>query len=297
MSEALSGPKVESFQHDQAPVPGRMAPVKVIARCATIMVIVVLGGFIVTEARSLWTEWTNLQVEIGSAQDTQVIGYRDIAPVASYADGPDEWFRRDGDQSLLWAKWEEGVGHRWFHFRHGDIDRAHLTRPKTVFVSRPIDYPMIETAGGEIWQRIPPDSEVVGHTLLGLKCVYPVLVLGKVQVVNDLVQDHPFLVVSNAFASADQAFSIFEASLNGQRVTMAATGYFHDGKPVLYDRGAQSLWVDEDETLAAVTGVHRGVKLARVAHPAPVPWRTWLSQNQKGRLLVGADRTRGVPDQ
>ena len=78
---------------------------------------------------------------------------------------------------------------------------------------------------------------------------------------------------------------------------MAATGYFHDGKPVLYDRGTQSLWVEEDESLTAVTGKHRGVKLARVAHLTPVTWKTWLSQNQTSRLLVGADRSRGIPVQ
>jgi Protein of unknown function (DUF3179) len=295
MSEILSGPNAEPIQHDRALVPAGKA-LKLVARCATVGVIIALGGFVVAEAHSLWTAWSNLQVEIGGAHNSQVIGYRDIAPTACYAEVPDDWFRREGDQSLLWAKWEEGVGHRWFHFRHGDIDGARLSRPKTVFVSRPIDYPLVETAGGEIWQRIPPESQVVGHTLLGLKCVYPVLVLGKVQVVNDLVDDHPYLVVSNAFASADQAYSIFDADVNGQRVTMAATGYFHDDRPILYDRGAQSLWVEEGETLTAVTGEHRGLKLARVAHPAPVTWKTWLSQNQTSRLLVGADRTRGIPD-
>jgi hypothetical protein len=103
--------------------------------------------------------------------------------------------------------------------------------------------------------------------------------------------------VSNAFASSDEAYSIFDANLNGQRVTMAATGYYHDGKPVLSDRGTKSLWVEEGESITAVTGEHRGQKLARVAHLSPVTWRTWLSHNQTSRLLVGADRTRGVPVQ
>jgi hypothetical protein len=296
MSRKISGPNAQSSQEDQSPVPAHRALVKVIARGSTIGAIIVFSGFVVAEAHSLWKQWTQLQVDIGGAHVSQVIGYRDISPLTSYAEEPGEWFRHDGDQSLLWAKWEDGVGHQWFHFRHGEIDRAHLSRPKTIFVSRAIDYPLIETAGGEIWQRVPPESPVVGHTLFGLKCVYPVLVLDKVQVVNDLVNDHPFLVVCNAFASNDKAFSIFDANLNGQRVTMAATGYFHDGNPVLCDRGAHSLWIEDDESLSAVTGEHRGLKLARVAHPTPVTWKTWLSQNQTSRLVVGADRTRGVPD-
>jgi Protein of unknown function (DUF3179) len=296
MWQTSSGPNAESFQPGQVPVATGKSPVKVIARVATIGAIFALSGFVAAQARSLWNEWNRLQAELGGASKNQVIGYLDIAPVACYADGPNDWFRTEGDESLLWAKWEDGVGHQWFHFHHGDLDRAHLSRPKTIFVSRPIDYPVIETGGGEIWQRIPPDSQVVGYTLLGLKCVYPLLVLSKVQVVNDIVHDHPFLVVDNAFAPSEQVCSIFDASLNGQRVTMAATGYFQDSKPVLWDRGTKSLWVEEDESLTAVTGEHRGLKLPRIGHPAPVTWKAWISQNQSSRLLVGADRTHGVPD-
>jgi Protein of unknown function (DUF3179) len=297
MSRTLSGPNPESTEQDQGPERAGRAPVKLVARGATIGAIIVLAALVVAQVRSLWTEWIKLQFEIGGASNTQVIGYRDIAPVASYADEPDDWFRREGDQALLWAKWEDGVGHQWFHFRHGEIDRAYLSRPKTIFVSRAIDYPLVETAGGEIWQRIPLESPVVGHPLVGLNCVYPALVLGKVMVVNDVVHDHPFLVVDNVFASSNQPYSIFDANLNGHRVTMAATGYFHDGKPVLCDRGAQSLWVEEEEGLTAVTGKHRGLRLARVAHPSPVSWKTWLRKNQTSRLVVGADRTRGVPSE
>jgi Protein of unknown function (DUF3179) len=295
MSQALSGPNAEPIQQDQMPPRAAGAPVKLFARCATIAAIIVLSGFVVAQARSLWTAWTMLQVEKGDVDKSNVIGYRDVAPLACYADQPDDWFRREGDQALIWAKWEAGVGNRWFQFRHGDIDPAHLSRPRSIFVSRPIDYPLIETAGGEIWQRIPLESPVVGQTLLGLKCVYPALVLAKVLVVNDVIDDHPFLVVDNVFAPIDEAYSIFDANLNGRRVTMAATGYFYDKKPVLCDRGAQCLWVEEQEGLSAVTGKHRGQKLARLAHPTPVSWKTWLSQNQTSRLVVGADRTRGVP--
>ncbi len=296
MSQPLSGSSAESFEQGPVPVPAGRVRVKGIARGLTIGAIIVLTGFAAAEAHSLWKEWQRLQVEIGGASTTQVIGYLDIAPQASFAEGPGEWFRSEGDQSLLWARWEEGVGHQWFRFRHGDLDRARLSRPETIFVSRAIDYPLIETAGGEIWKRVPPESSVVGHTLLGLKCVYPILVLSKVQVVNDLVQDYPFLVVSNAFASPDQAYSIYDANLNGQRVTMTATGYFHDSKPVLCDRGTQSLWLEDDESLTALTGSHRGQKLARVGRLTPVTWKNWVRQNQTGRLLVGADRTHGVPD-
>ena len=139
---------------------------------------------------------------------------------------------REGDQSLLWAKWEDRcrpplVSVRSRRYRSG----ARLRGPRRVFVSRAIDYPLVETGGGEIWQRIPPESPVVGHTLLVSSAFTPSLVLGKVQIVNDIVDEHPFLVVVNPFARPDVAFSIFDAHAEWPPMTMAATGYFHDGKP------------------------------------------------------------------
>ena len=287
--------RLEDVQPEQQPGPAGIPPTKAIVRGVTVGAIVVLAVFLLTEARSLWWEWSLLQRDLGVAQRSQVIGYRDIAPMSSYAESPKDWFRNDGDRSQLWSRWEDGVGHRWFHFTQGDIDRARLRRPNTPFVSRAIDSPLVETNGGPIWQRIPSDSSVVGHTLLGLKCVYPVIVLGKVQVINDVVQDHPFLIMVNLFAPPSEAYSIFDADLDGHRVTMAASGYFHDGKPLLYDRGTESLWIEEEESLRAITGKHRGAQLARVAHPSPVTWESWRTQNQQSRLLVGADRSHGVP--
>jgi hypothetical protein len=116
-------------------------------------------------------------------------------------------------------------------------------------------------------------------------------------VVNDLVEGHPFLVVINSFAPPEKAFSIFDASRNGHRLTMAATGYFHAGKPLLSDRGTESLWVEEEESLTALAGKSRGLKLPRLASPTPVSWKAWTRQNRTSRLLVGADRTRGIPSE
>jgi hypothetical protein len=278
----------------QAQSTGR-SPKKMIARAVTIAAVLLLVTFIVFEGVSLWSEFNLLQDEIGGAQHNQIVGYLDIAPLASYAAGPPDWFRGNGGQALLWSRWEEGVGHHWFQFAEGEIAPSRLQRPPTNFVSRPIDYPLIETNGGEIWRRIPMDSSVVGQNLRGVNCVYPLLVLGKVQVVNDMVQDHPFLVAINLFAPQRDAVSIFDADHDGHRVTMAATGYFQDNKPIFYDRGTESLWIEEEDSLKAIAGTRRGKQLRRVAHPAPVTWKSWLAQNQRTRLLVGADRTHGIP--
>jgi Protein of unknown function (DUF3179) len=275
--------------------PQRRGSRSLLTNCVAVAAIIVLIGFVAVEASTLWREWSMLQGEVSDAQRTAVIGFYDIAPIATYAKAPHEVYRRDGDSMLLWSRWEDGVGHKWFRFMSGEIDTTRVARPTAHFISRPIDYPVVENNDGTIWRRIPPDARVVGYTLEGTKCIYPVIVLGKVQVINDIVGDHPFLVVVNLCETCGQEVSIFDAKLGEHRVTMAATGYFLDRKPLLYDRGSESLWVEDLESLHAVAGKHKAATLPRVALLKPVSWRAWKSGNPGGRLLVGADRSRGVP--
>jgi hypothetical protein len=244
---------------------------------------------------ALWQEWALLQNDLGRVQASTPIGFQNIAPTMSFGLPPGSLVRQEGQETFLWSRWENGVGHRWFRFSRGDIEPSRLEHPETVMVSRPVDHPLVENRGGEIWNRLPPEFTVIGQELVGTRCAYPVMVLAKVQVINDVVAERPYLVVANLFSQEKEAYSIFEAELNGHRVTMAASGYFHDGKPVLYDRGTESLWIEEDGQLKAASGKHKGSSLIRVAKLAPVTWKSWLAQDPECRLLVGADRGPAVP--
>jgi len=261
----------------------------------TLAAIIVVSFYVQALARNLWNECSMLLGEVRESKRHAVVGYLNIAPITTFAEPPADWYQIDGEHSLLWSGWKEGVGHRWYRFQRGEIDPARICRPTSEYVSRAIDYPLIETGGGTIWQRIPSEAMVVGHTLRGQNCVYPAAVLGKVQVINDIVEDHPFLIVVNLFLPHQAEFSIFEATLDGHRLTMATTGYFQDGKPLLFDRGTESFWLEHENALKAVAGKHRNKPLARVARLVPVTWSTWLSRNRQSRLVVGADRSRGVP--
>jgi len=261
----------------------------------TLAGIVVVSAYLQAQARNLWHECMMLQGEIQESRRHAVVGYLNIAPVTTYADPPADFYRDEGDQSLLWSGWKEGDGHPWFRFQRGDIDPARLCRPWSEYVAPAIDYPLVETGDGTIWRRMPSETLVVGHTLQGRKCVYPVALLGRVQVINDIVEDRPFLIVVNLFRPYQAEFSIFDAALDGHRLTMAATGYFQDRKPLLFDRGTESLWVEQNDVLRAVAGKLKNKSTARVARLAPVAWSAWLSQNRRSRLLVGADRSLRAP--
>src|SRR5258707_193128 len=65
-------------------------------------------------------------------------------------------------------------------------------------------------------------------------------VLKKVEVVSGQVGDKPVLVAYCPSGS----ISIFEATLDGRRVTLGHSGYFEKERPILYDRGTQSLWAE-----------------------------------------------------
>jgi Protein of unknown function (DUF3179) len=266
-----------------------------LVRGLTVAVIVVLSGFLVIQGRNLWLEWNMLQQQVSIVQANPFIGYPDIAPQISHARSPENWFHEEGKETLLWSRWEKNVGHSWFRFASGDIDKALLMRPSTEVVSRAIDTPIVETRGGAVWKRIPGQSQVVVHNVGGVNCVYPVHVLSKVQVINDVVDDRPLLITINLLARMDEAFSIFEANLDGRRVTMASSGYYSNLRPLLYDRGTESLWIEDGDVLKSLAGKSKGRQLTRVAKPVPVTWDSWLAKNPRGRLVIGADRSQAIP--
>jgi hypothetical protein len=257
---------------------------------------VILLAFVGAQGRSLWREWQSLQGDLAVVRRSAVIGYKNIHPNPSYAVRPADWFHHEGDFTLLWSGWKHGNGHQWFRVGRGDVEQAHISLPLGRDVIQAIDYPLLETGGGTIWKRIPNDSQVVGIEIAGKKAAYPVLLLDKVRVVNDLIEDRPFLVTYDSLVPSEYSVRVFDPVFEGQRITMGVAGYYLDRKALLYDRGTESLWAENaDGELTAVAGRRKGVKLRQIARPTVVSWGDWRWQHPEGRLLVGADRSKVMP--
>jgi len=270
------------------------APTKAMAplpRGVTLTVLAVLVFYIGTQGRILWKEWATLQGELAEARKSAVIGYYNIHINPSYAQKPRDWHHDEGAQTLLWSGWKQGQGHVWFRFGRGQLDFRRISEPMGRDVVQAIDVPIVEVGDGTIWRRIPEAADVVGHEVGGVANVYPLLLLDKVEVVNDLIAEHPFLVTYNPFAPRPKCVNVYVAELGGERVRMGLSGYFHDSKPLLYDRDTESLWVDLDDGLQAVAGPRKGTTLRRVALPAPTSWGDWRTRHPHSRLIVGADRS------
>lgn len=270
---------------------GATAPPRNLARAAVAAVLIVaLSATTATIGRRVWHEWSMLMEEERYVASSAVIGFRNIYPAISKAMPPDPWRRTEGADLFVWAGWKGAQGHQWFKLAVGDCDPAALGLPIGRDVARAIDEPDVEADGGEIWGRMPEEAGVAGLTTGKSARAYPRIVLGKVLVVNDVIDGVPRLVHHDPFRGAEGAadVSVYDASVDGGRILLASSGLSLDRRHVLYDRGTESLWVERGETLAAFSGKLKGKTLPLVVRLPTTSWSDWRSDNPETRLLVGA---------
>lgn len=255
---------------------------------ATAVALMTVVGFpLIAMGRTLWIEIEALQEDEQALADSAVVGYPNISPEISSAEKPTPWLRVEGETVLVWAGWKPNKGHDWFRARLGDFDRGTIGDPVGRDITRAIDDPAVENGDGPIWRRIPGRAQVVGLALDGYPCAYPMTVLGKVLIVNDTIQDHPYVVHYDPFDHSTPV-SIFDARVDGRRITLGSSGLSIRGKHVLYDRGTESLWADDGRALTAFSGGLKGKRLPLVARVEAVDWDDWRASNPRARLLVGS---------
>jgi hypothetical protein len=266
------------------------------ARVVIVLALVSLSIFIGVKGGKLMKELAALKREEAKVRKTIVVAYHGIAVSPTLAARPANWIHDEGESTLLWSGWENG-GHRWFRVGRGELTPKQVSYPMGRDAIRAIDYPTVEIDGGSIWSQIPADAPVVGVAFPSGTSAYPVEVLDRVSVVNDFVGDRPYLVVYDPKRESNVVVRVFDPVIDGHRVTMGLSGYYVDRKPLYYDRGAESLWLEQAEGgLACIAGRHKGARLAPARALAVVSsWSEWRAKNPHGRLLVGADRTKPMP--
>ncbi|MEO6809185.1 MAG: DUF3179 domain-containing (seleno)protein [Isosphaeraceae bacterium] len=289
-------------QADPGPVPvgPKSSPAESRSRLAwhrlfNLAALVILLGFIGVKTPTLWHEWRALQHDWEADRHSRIIGFVAISPKISYAVKPANWIHDEGEATLLWSGWRPGHGHGWFRVGKGELDPDRLSDPFGRDVIRAIDRPIVEVGGGQRWEAIPENDRVVGLNWKGASLAYPLMVLEKVEVINDTVAGRPLLVIFTPFQPVEQSIHLFEPMLEGRRVTLGSSGYFHDGSPLLYDRETESLWVVRERGLIAVAGRRKGGILHSLGPVALQSWGDWQARNPRCRLLVGADRSFGIP--
>jgi hypothetical protein len=253
---------------------------------------VLLSGFIFFEAPVLWSEWQELRREWEVDRVGRPIGFVGISPNPSFAQPPSPWYHEEAGSLLLWSGWEEGKGHRWFRIGRGDLDASQLSQPFGRDVIRAIDRTIVETSGGKLWGLMHPETPVIPLEMGGVMLAYPLLVLEKVEAVNDTVGGRPVLVLHTPFVPQDRSVDLFDPVLDGRTLTFGLSGYLRmqDSHPVLYDRQSESLWSIRDRELVCLGGTMKGAALRGLGHAVPVSWSQWVGTHPGGRLVVGAER-------
>ena len=261
------------------------------ARAAVAPLIALLIGYIGVMAPKLWAEYHGLRGDWHTDVHRRVIGFPGITPSYSHASSPTNWLHDEGGKTLLWAGWDRKASkHVWFVVGKGEISAEHLSHPKGRDSIRAIDEPLLELGEGEVWKALPPDAPLVAGEFQGISFAYPMGVLDKVLIVNDEVHKRPFLVLYTPSVDLVHAVEMFNPLVEGKRLTMGHSGYLWDGRPLLYDRQGESLWVPTNKGLESIAGPSKGKVLARLAHLDPTTWSEWSTAHPDGRLLAGAFR-------
>ncbi|MFO0957248.1 MAG: DUF3179 domain-containing (seleno)protein [Isosphaeraceae bacterium] len=254
-----------------------------------------LAGFLGYEIPPLYREIAALREDEARAVETTIMAWVDVHPVSSGAIHPDPFIVSDADGLKLWCGWSPAENrHRWFRVPDGQIDPNRLRLMFDRDTIRPIDRTVLETRGEKHWRMMPEAAAVIGIDAGEDRRAYPVQLLSKVEIVNDTIDSRPLVLIYTPFAEESRSFRIYDPILEGKRISMAASGYFHDRQPLLFDRCTESFWLARDDRLEAIAGEHRGRSLALIGRPKPTPWGRWSAAYPAGHLVVGADRKDGV---
>jgi hypothetical protein len=240
----------------------------------------------------LWRELGALSRELAEARNREPVGYVGISSEQPEFKPPSCIREADG-RKYLWAgsgvKGQAG----WF-----DVSATDLPLRQFVYAFgrdriKTIDYPILQSPSDEIARRIYPERPVLGVVVGGEARAYPLTVMEKVEVVNDTLAGVPLVV---AYMPLIKKHAVFERTLDGKPMSFGSSGYCYKDAFVLYDRATDSLWWPADDGLTAITGPMVG----KVLRAAPVnieriSWGKWQRRNPNTQVVVGADRSRGIP--
>lgn len=98
--------------------------------------------------------------------------------------------------------------------------------------------------------------------------IYPQSIMVWHQVVNELIDDHAYVVT---YCPTTGTLMAYDAGMNGLNLIFDADGRLYDGNTILVDRNSGSLWLQE------LGMAFEGPLLGRGLPTLPVFWTTWAS--------------------
>ena len=127
---------------------------------------------------------------------------------------------------------------------------------------------------------LSPKEPVIGLSINGDARAYPLRVLTWHEIVNDTVGGRPVAVT---YCPLCNSAMVFDAKVDGQRLSFGTTGKLRKSDLVMYDRQTESWW--QQFTGKAIVGDQVGTKL-RVLPSRLESWNEFLDRHPDGKVLV-----------
>jgi hypothetical protein len=141
-----------------------------------------------------------------------------------------------------------------------------------------VDTPRFASLEEATW--VLAENPVLGVSLGDESHVYPVHVIERHQIVNDVIAGKPVVVSYDPLAGSPRAY---ERSVDGRVLEFGVAGLLYNGNFLLYDRATESLWSQLRGD--AVAGPLAGRTLRRV-EVRQETLASWLERHPDSRVLA-----------
>ncbi|MBN8639569.1 MAG: DUF3179 domain-containing protein [Anaerolineae bacterium] len=148
----------------------------------------------------------------------------------------------------------------------------------------PIDNPTFESiAEASTW--LQPQSPVIAFTLEGVARAYPLAILTRHEIVNDIVADVPVAVT---FCPLCNSAVVFERTVTGQVLRFGVSGLLRNSDLIMWDDLTQSWW--QQFTGEGIVGSYTGTQLTLLPSQV-VGFGAFVEQYPDGEVLSRNGRT------
>jgi hypothetical protein len=136
-----------------------------------------------------------------------------------------------------------------------------------------LTYPKIETATtADRW--LQPDDTLLGIVLDGQPRAYPIRILNWHEIVNDRINNHPFVINYCPLCGSGMAYDSSDQ--------FGVSGLLYQSDVLLYDRKTESLW--SQLMMQAIAGPRMGEKM-EILPIEHTQWATWKARHPATGVL------------
>ncbi|HET6349873.1 MAG TPA: DUF3179 domain-containing (seleno)protein [Candidatus Krumholzibacteria bacterium] len=148
----------------------------------------------------------------------------------------------------------------------------------------PLINPAFAAPGDSVYPNDTDTFPVIGLSRSGTARAYRLADLVDIEVADDIFAGEPVVVVHRPLVDAPSACT---RMLDGDTLTIAASGWVYDNESVLFDHESDSMWyrLGSDGALTCIAGAHFGSVLPAVSSSVTL-WNTWHAGHPASTFML-----------